>query len=104
MGADTAETCFKHLETFRKGQEMLRNLLTAAELDKVKTVGLETGAQSFAIFGIETLVLEFDAIDLNAHHKRRGDAFADGFGDFEDQAGAVLEIATVLVGTFVGGG
>jgi len=76
----------------------------ATELDEIKTVGLKTGAESFAFFGVETLVLEFDAIDLDPHHERRGDAFADGFGDFEDQAGAVLEVGTVLVGTFVGGG
>jgi hypothetical protein len=32
FGSDIAETCFKYLETFGKGQEMLRNLLTMTGL------------------------------------------------------------------------
>ena len=75
----------------------------AAELDEVKVVGLELRAQGFALFGVEALVLELDAVDFDAEDEGFRDALLDLVCDFHGQAGAVLEGAAVLVRAFVCG-
>jgi hypothetical protein len=49
-------------------------------------------------FGLEAGVLEFDAVELYAENEGSRGAGSDFGGNFEDDAGAVRDGTTVLVG------
>lgn len=77
---------------------------TTAQLDKVELVVLKHLAQLLGLLRVEALVLELDTVQLDTEDEVGRCTLADFVGDFDDQAGAVLEAAAVLVGTLVGGG
>ena len=74
----------------------------AGQLDIVKAVLLEQLAQVPAVLGREAAVLELDAVELDADGKGLGDAFPDGVVDFDNDARAVPQGASVVVRPLVG--
>ena len=77
---------------------------TARQLDKVELVLLKNLADLLGLLGVEALVLELNRVQLDADDEVAGNTLANGVGDLNNDAGAVLDRSAVLVGTLVGGG
>lgn len=75
----------------------------AAQLHEVEPVIFELTAEVPALGGVEAAFLELNAIDFDAEDESGRYAVADRAPHLEDDARSVFQIASVLIGAFVGG-
>lgn len=75
----------------------------AAQLHEVEPVIFEPTAEVLALGGVEAAFLELKAIDFDAEDESGRYVVADRARDLEADARLVFQIASVLIGEFVGG-
>lgn len=76
---------------------------TARELDEVKFIGFEGGAQLPAFLSVEAFVLELDTVNLDAQDEGRWHASTDLLGYFKDETRAILQRPAILISAMVRG-